>query len=169
MNNKNKVFRYEVISTIIIMISGVLLHFAYEWSGDNKFIGLITPVNESIWEHLKLLFFPMVCSLIIGYFYVGKNYNNYVCAKTLGIIVSMIFIVIFYYTYSGVIGKNIDFINISSFFVAVLLGQYISYRNIFSLEFCNRKKVIIYLGVMTVLFVLFSFNPPDIGLFKNPV
>ena len=169
MNNKNKVFRYEVISTIIIMISGVLLHFAYEWSGDNKFVGLITPVNESIWEHLKLLFFPMVCSLIIGYFYVGKNYNNYVCAKTLGIIVSMIFIVIFYYTYSGVIGKNIDFINISSFFVAVLLGQYISYRNIFSLEFCNRKKVIIYLGVMTVLFVLFSFNPPDIGLFKNPV
>lgn len=169
MKNKSKVFKYEFISTIIIIILGVLLHFAYEWSGDNKFIGLITPVNESIWEHLKLLFFPMVVLLIIGYFYVGKDYKNYVCAKTLGIIISMIFIVVFYYTYSGVIGRNIDFINIGSFFVAVFLGQYISYRNIFSLEFCNIKKVIYYLVIMTLIFIFFSFNPPDIGLFKNPV
>ena len=169
MKNKSKVFKYEFISTIVIMILGVLLHFAYEWSGDNKFIGLITPVNESIWEHLKLLFFPMVVLLIIGYFYVGKDYKNYVCAKTLGIIISMIFIVVFYYTYSGVIGRNIDFINIGSFFVAVFLGQYISYRNIFSLEFCSIKKVIYYLVIMTLIFIFFSFNPPDIGLFKNPV
>ena len=72
--------------------------------------------------------------LIIGYYYVGKKYENYLCAKTLGIIVSMIFIVIFFYTYLGVVGKNIDFINIGSFFVAVILGQYISYRNIFSVH-----------------------------------
>lgn len=168
MCNKKTIFKFEVISTIIIMISGVLLHFTYEWSGNNNIVGLVTPVNESVWEHLKLLFFPMLILLIIGYYYVGKKYENYLCAKTLGIIVSMIFIVIFFYTYLGVVGKNIDFINIGSFFVAVILGQYISYRNIFSVKFCNSKTAIIYLIVMIILFMLFSFNPPDIGLFRVP-
>lgn len=168
MHDKKSIFKLEIISTIVIMISGVLFHFVYEWSGNNNIVGLFTPVNESIWEHLKLLFFPMVISLIIGYFYVGKDYENYLCAKTLGIIVSMIFIVVFFYTYFGVVGKNIDFINISLFFVAVILGQYMSYRNIFSVKFCNNKKVIIYLIIMTILFMYFSFNPPDIGLFRVP-
>ena len=55
MNNKSKVFKYEFISTIIIIILGVLLHFAYEWSGNNNIVGLVTPVNESVWEHMKIL------------------------------------------------------------------------------------------------------------------
>ena len=97
MKNKSKVFKYEFISTIIIIILGVLLHFAYEWSGDNKFIGLITPVNESIWEHLKLLFFPTLVTIIIGTFIFKNDYNNYLCNKTWGLIIGMFFIVVFFY------------------------------------------------------------------------
>ena len=53
--NKLNFFRFFFIS-----ILGVLLHFTYEWSNDNPAVGLFSAVNESTWEHLKLIFFPML-------------------------------------------------------------------------------------------------------------
>ena len=42
---------------IFTLATGTLLHFTYEWSGENPFVALYSPVSESVWEHLKLLFF----------------------------------------------------------------------------------------------------------------
>ena len=168
MFNKKSILQFEIISTIFIMISGVILHFAYEWSGNNLLVGILTPINESVWEHLKLLFLPMVVTLIAGYFYEGKNYENYICGKALGFFYSMIFIIITFYTYAGIIGTNIHFINIALFFVAVILGQYILYKNIISNKFCNPKIAITFLVIVAALFIYFTFNPPNIGLFKVP-
>ncbi len=39
MIKKNLILRFEIISTIFIMILGVLLHFTYEWSGKNILVG----------------------------------------------------------------------------------------------------------------------------------
>ena len=52
--------RLEGIGFIAVSIAGTLMHFIYEWSGNNKIVALFAPVNESPWEHLKLLFFPFV-------------------------------------------------------------------------------------------------------------
>ena len=52
----NKLIKVFVIMTILVLISGVLLHFAYEWSGNNPLVGAFSAVNESTWEHLKLIF-----------------------------------------------------------------------------------------------------------------
>lgn len=169
MFNKKSILKFEVISTIVIMVLGVILHFTYEWSGNNILVGILSPINESVWEHLKLIFTPMILTLIIGYFYEGKNYDNYICSKTLGIISAMIFIVFAFYTYTGIIGTNIDFINITLFFVAVILGQYISYKNIISNKPCNLKIAITFLIIIAILFIYFTFNPPNIELFRPPV
>ena len=48
------------IGVIFVLIAGTLAHFLYDWSGKNFVIGFFTPINESIWEHIKLLFFPML-------------------------------------------------------------------------------------------------------------
>ena len=37
---------------------GSLLHFTFEWSQGSLLVGLFSAVNESVWEHLKLLFVP---------------------------------------------------------------------------------------------------------------
>ena len=169
MLKKKSIYKYELIATICLIFLGVIFHFTYEWSNNNILVGIFTPVNESIWEHLKLLYFPMILSIIVGYFYDGKNHENYICAKTLGIISSMIFTVISYYTYSGVLGKNIDIVNIIIFFIAVVLGQFIVLKNINSKKSCNKKRTIIVLIVLSFVFIVFTFNPPKIGLFKNPI
>ena len=59
--------RCIIIGTIFVLILGTLSHFFYEWSNDNQIIGLFSPVNESVWEHMKLVFFPMLFYSIIAF------------------------------------------------------------------------------------------------------
>ena len=167
--NKKKIRNYQIFSTIFVCILGTLLHFTYELSGENSIIASFSAVNESVWEHLKLLFFPMLLTTIIGYFYVGKNVHNFLCSKTIGIITSMLFTVIFFYTYSGILGKNIAIIDISSFFVATILGEYVAYRLMNSTFKCNNKISIIVLIIIGICFVTFTYSAPQIGIFKDPI
>lgn len=114
---------YQIISIIFTFILGTLLHFTYQLSGENQVVAIFSAINESVWEHLKLLYFPMLLTTIIGYFYIGKSIPNFLCAKTMEIIVSMLFTVVFFYTYTGILGKNIAVIDISSFFIAVFIRR----------------------------------------------
>lgn len=169
MFKQKSIFKFELISAIVIMILGVILHFTYEWSNNNIIVGLFSPVNESIWEHLKLLYFPMILTTILGYFYDGKNHENYICAKLSGIIISVIFTVVAFYTYSGILGEIIDVLNIALFFIAVILGQYIVLRQISLKKPCNKKRAILVLILIGILFIFFTFYPLNIGLFADPI
>ena len=169
MLKKSPILIFEIISTIFIMILGILLHFLFEWSNNNVLVGTFSPINESIWEHLKLIFFPMLITLVIGYIYIGKNIPNYLCAKVLGIIVAILFTIIFFYTYTGIIGTNFAIIDISSFFIAVVLGQYVAYQKIQSKTSCNNLIAIIILLVLFLCFLIFTFFPPHIALFRDPI
>lgn len=169
MPKKNKILIIEIVSTIFIIILGILLHFTFEWSNNNLLVGTFSPINESIWEHLKLIFFPSLITTIIVYFYEGKNIANYLCAKVVGIIFAIFFTITFFYTYTGIIGTNFAIVDISSFFIAVVLEQYISYKKIQSKFSCNKIKVITILIIMYLCFLIFTFIPPNIGLFKDPI
>jgi len=169
MKNNISFLQFQIISTIFILISGILLHFAYDWSGNNSFIGLFGAVNESTWEHLKILFFPMLITTIIGCFYFSNTVLNFLCAKTIGIVVALLFTTSFFYTYAGILGTNIAILNIISFFIAIIIGEYIAYKIMCSYFSCNKKIVIISLIILLLCFIIFTYNTPQIGLFKDPV
>lgn len=169
MIKKSYILRFEIISSIFIMIVGTLLHFTFGWFNNNLLVGTFSPINESIWEHLKLLFFPMLISTIIGYFYKGRFIPNYLCSKLLGIILSMSFILVFFYTYTGIIGTNFAIVDIASFFIAVLLGQYVAYLKMESTFSCNKLVPSIIVLVLYLCFLIFTFFPPHIALFKDPI
>ena len=167
--NQEKLIKFVIFSIIFVSILGTLLHFTFEWSNGNLLVGAFSAVNESTWEHLKLLFFPMLISTIIGYFYVGKDIPNFLCARVLGIISALLFIIVFFYTYTGILGTNIAFLNIASFFIAVVLGEYVSYKLILSSFDCNNNKAVIALALLLFCFIFFTYFPPQIELFKDPV
>ena len=169
MLKKNSILIFEIISSIFIMILGTLLHFTFKWSNNNVIVGTFSAINESTWEHLKLIFFPMLITLVIGYFYKEKNTSNYLCAKVLGIIVAIVFIITFFYTYTGIIGKNFAIVDITSFFIAVVLGQYVAYKKMKLKSSCNKVIAIIILLVLYFCFLIFTFFPPHIALFKDPI
>lgn len=164
-----KIKNYQIVSVIFVCITGTLLHFTYEFFGENIFVASFSAVNESVWEHLKLVFFPMILTTIIGYFYIGKNAPNFLCSKLLGIITSMLFIIIFFYTYTGIIGKSIVFIDIASFFVAVILGEYLAYKLMISNFKCNKIIATIILIIILICFIVFTYFTPNIEIFKDPL
>jgi len=165
-----KIKTWQIITVIICIILGILLHYTYELSGENIIVGLYSAINESTWEHLKLLFYPMILMAILGYFIIGKRTENYWFAQAMGILTAMIFTITFFYTYTGVIGTNIHFLNIATFIMAAILGQYIIYRLLISRKNYNAELVsIFFLIILFLSFILYTINPPQIGLFRNPI
>lgn len=169
MNKETDILKFEIVSSIFIIVAGTLLHFIFGWSNNNLLVGTFSPINESVWEHLKLLFFPMMISTIVGYFYKGKFISNYLCSKVLGIILSISFIVVFFYTYTGIIGIHVAVVDIISFFISVSLGQYVAYQKMKSTFSCNNLIPIIILLALYLSFLFFTFCPPHIALFKDPI
>lgn len=167
--NKKKLRNYQIFSIVFTFALGSLLHFTYELSGQNQFVAMFSAINESVWEHLKLVFFPMFITAIIGYFYLKNTFPNYLCSKTIGILSAMAFLVIFFYTYSGIIGKNIAIVDISSFFIATILGETITYLLAINNFKCNNIISIFILLFILISFLIFTYSPPKIGIFKDPL
>ncbi len=169
---KKKILRFQIFSVIFTWILGTILHFLYEWSGDNKIIASFSAVNESTWEHLKLVFFPMLITTIVGFLAIGKDNKKFWCAKTIGIILAMSFIIVFFYTYTGIIGTNFAILDIGSFFVAVILGEYVAHKIMTNDEYkqkCNKRIAVIGLICILLCFIIFTYLQPHIGLFKDPI
>ena len=106
-----KIIKYEIFSILFCIILGTLLHFTYELSNQNAFIGTFSAVNESVWEHLKLTFFPTLITTLLSSFFL-ENYKEFIGYRLKGILYSFSFTVIFFYTYSGILGKSILIIDI---------------------------------------------------------
>lgn len=165
-----KLKKWQIIVTIVCIILGIILHFTYEWSLENSIIGILSATNESTWEHLKLVFYPMYIMAIIGYFIIGKKYKNYWFSQLKGITLSMAFVIVVFYTYTGVIGKNISFIDIITFIISILIGEYVIYKTIRNKKDFNREKIsVIFLIILTLLFIVFTFYPPKIAIFEDPI
>lgn len=164
---KKSIKKFSLFSTLFIIVLGTILHFTYEWSNENPIIGVFSAINESTWEHLKLLFFPIIITTIIGYFYF-KEIPNFLCGKVIEALISMFFVVNVYYTYTGVLGRDVAWVNILIFILAVIVGEIAHYVVINSNITCNKKVAVGVLVVLAILFILFTFKAPEIGLFEEP-
>lgn len=70
------VTRYLILLGIpFISMVGSIMHFIYDWSGKLVLVGIIAPVNESVWEHLKLTFLPTIFWWVFSYFILSKRDN----------------------------------------------------------------------------------------------
>lgn len=160
----------EIIFFIIACILGVLSHFFYKWSGNNSIVALFSPVNESTWEHLKLIFYPILLLSVIEYLFLKEVYPNYICVKFTSALLAMCLTIILFYTYTGVYGKSMDFINITIFFIAMAVGYLYSFYNLSTSKKPRLTPGLCILGIsiMFFLFSIFTANPLEIGLFKVP-
>lgn len=165
-----KLLKLEFLGFIFISIFGTLGHFVFDWSNESKFVALFSPVNESPWEHLKLLFFPFLVFIIFTAIKLRQDKFNVSFAGFVSIMLGMWGTLSYYYTLTGTIGKNNEFINISSFFIGVLIAVIINY-------FILDKSIgrgslngvgIAGLTVTALIFILFTFEPPLLPLFQDP-
>lgn len=162
----------NITAFIIIAFLGTLGHFVYEWSGKNQLIGYFFSINESTWEHLKLLFFPTVIYSVFEYSFLKDKPDNYIPAVVISLICGMTAIVVLFYTYKGIIGHNIDFINIAIYYVGLLLSLNKKEKIIREKKFSLNLMfwIFLILGITIALsFVFWSYNPPSLGIFTPPI
>lgn len=151
-------------------LGGTLLHFLYNWLGKAVWAAPFSGVNESTWEHMKLLFWPMLVYAIVQSFFFRER-QNFWCVKLRGILLGLVLIPVIFYTYNGVIGRSPDWINIAIFFVTAA-ATYIYETRQFSnaTVTCKRPKLALsLLCAVALLFVIFTFATPEIAIFKDPL
>jgi hypothetical protein len=162
---------YEVVGAVFIIILGSALHFTFELSGDNPLVGAFSAVNESVWEHLKLVFWPALLFMLIEYKPLKEKTNNFALAKTAAVYLAVVIIPIVFYSYTAITGKSIFLIDISTFVVAVIIGQISSYKLLKHERLpdnLNRISLVL-LILLGTAFVLSTFCPPHLPPFQDPV
>ncbi len=162
----------SIVGAIITAVLGSALHFTYDLSGENFLVGLFTPINESTWEHLKLLAFPFLLFSLFEYFIFSKNESGFWTGRLLALLAGMGVIVGAFYIYTGILGFNYFIIDILIFLLGVAISYYLSYFWSKKATFSNGKFEgisIILIGVLIALFFIFTVFPPSIGLFVSPV
>ncbi len=178
LNETKKSYRgltaVTVICGIICAGLGTLSHFVYDLAGRSFASALISGVNESTWEHLKLLFIPFFFMTVIEYFIYGRKYSAFFSSRLLGVLLGMTAIAVMYYTYTGIVGKDFPVINIAIFLAAVFIAYAFSYFRIIifgegDTPAKSEIPAVFAFVLITALFFAFTFNAPKIGLFRDPV
>ena len=167
---KRKVLCLEIFGIFFIIILGTLLHFAYEWTGECRAMALFAAVNESVWEHLKLGFWPGFLYALIEYPLLKNHTNNFLIAKTISLYIIPITIALLFYSYTSLVGSHNLFIDILIFIIAVIIGQLVSYKIMTSEKLPETFTMIsiVALIVITSMFLLFTFYPPHLPIFMDP-
>ena len=161
---------WQYAGFIFTAIVGTLLHFAYDWSGQSVLFAPFAAINESIWEHMKLLFYPMFIFALIEYYFWGNKIDNFWCIKLIGMVLGLVLIPALYYTYTGAFGIMVDFFNISIFFLAAATSYSVETRLLEKGMPCPiaSRTAFLILCLIGLSFVVFTFFTPGIPIFEEP-
>lgn len=167
---KKSIGLWSLVGFAVVSLGGTLLHFLYEWLGEAVWIAPFSGVNESTWEHMKLLFVPCFIFAIVQSFFF-RDRKDFWCVKLRGILLGLVAIPVLFYTYNGVVGKSPDWINIAIFFIAAAL-VFVFETKLFkseSIRCAHPRAALTALVIIALLFVLFTFRTPELGIFKDPL
>lgn len=161
--------RYTVIGIFFVLITGTFAHFLYNWTGNNHIVGLFTPINESIWEHMKLLFFPMLLYSLIMILKLYRKYSCITSALCFGILMGAFLIPFFYYAYTSILGKNVFILDIGTFILSIAIAFWLSYKLTLSCRLESYTSLLcILVCILFFCFLLFTYHPPMAAVFKDP-
>jgi hypothetical protein len=160
--------KIQITGAVFTLILGSFFHFIYDISGQNAIVGIFSAVNESIWEHTKLLFFPALIFAVIEYFLYGKNIDNFIAVKSASFLIGIFSIIIAFYTFEGVFGNHYLIVDLIIFLLSVVLSFLFVAKHL-EKDVLSSKPFqiagIITTAALILLYAVFTFYPPNIPLF----
>ena len=167
---KRSIAVWQLAGFAFTAVLGTLLHFLFGWT-NSPFVAIFSAVNESTWEHIKLFFFPAFAFAIFQARFFVADYPEFWYVKLIGIVVGCTLIPVLFYTYNGAFGRSPDWLNIVFFFIAAgipyLLEGYLFKAALVPCD--NRILPISLLLLLAFLFAVFTFYPPRVPLFQDPI
>ena len=167
---KTPSFLWQAAGFAFATLAGTLLHFLFDWTAGSVLVAPFSGINESTWEHMKLLFWPLFWFACFQRFFFREN-PSFWCIKLIGILVGIGGIPVLFYTYNGAFGSSPDWLNIGIFYVSAaatfLLEWHLFQR---CASFCHHGiRPLLGICLIGALFILFTFAPPPIPLFQAPL
>ena len=151
--------------------AGTLLHFLYGWSGGSTWAAALSPVSESVWEHMKLLFVPLFLFTIAQLCLMGRTESNLLAVRGVSALTGLVLIPVLYYTYTGALGLHLLWADIAIFFLADLVLFWLDYRLLSRGRcFAGWQQLLgaAALWALAFCFVWCSFRPPALPLWQEP-
>ena len=152
-----------------IFIIGSIFHFIYEWTGKNIIVGLISPIDESIFQHIKLIVIPIICWWTLYYYLKGKkdsiSAEKWFAGALLSLLTAIILIPSIFYLYTGALGIESLIVDILILLIALIFSQ------LLGLHFYRYSKgfdttiVLCAFVFLIVLFAILTLYPPNFPIF----
>ena len=149
---------------------GTALHFTYGWSGGNLLAAAFSAVNESVWEHMKLLFFPAFFWSVGQVCFLGRNYPNFLAVRARSVRAGVARVPVLFYPDTGITGTHVLWADVAVFLLADL--------GLFALDFRLLRRgrltgwlaqvlALAALWALAFLFVWCTFRPPRLALWRD--
>lgn len=167
---KKAISSWQMVGFVFTGAVGTFLHFLFDWTGGNAVADLFSAVNESIWEHMKLLYWPVLLYSFVEYGAWGREQPGFWCVKLVGGLTGLLLIPGLFYTYTGAFGLMVDWLNIAIFFLAAGVVFWLETKLFKSRRPWNGcQAAFLLLCGIGIVFCVLTFYPIPIPLFQDPI
>ena len=167
----NKLLAWEIVAALFILLFGSSLHFAFELSNFWYPVAPFAAVNESIWEHLKMVFWPGLLFFAVQYAFLKNDAcaEQFWTAKALCLVLMPLLIAAGWYAMVAVTGEHYFVFDIALFVGAIIAGQLLSYAVLSGKIGADPRPRFAFLAIflLALAFTVFSFYPPRLSLFEH--
>lgn len=160
----------QIISILFIFLIGFIIHNLYEWC-PNIVTLILSPVNESVFEHMKMIYTSYIIWIIIKYFILKKyniKENNFLLKELLTFLFSITLFLTIYWPIYSKFGENM-LVTLTIYLVTIIISQILNYF----IEFKKDSNVLNIISLL-VIFLIYAFttyltyNPPICKFFLDP-
>lgn len=153
----------------VLFLIGAIFHYLYKLCGESVIVGALAPVNESVWEHNKMIVLPIILWWSIYYIVFHKSRQipkkKWFTAAMVSLISGLLLIPMIFYFYTGAFHIELTVIDILILFVALVVGHLLGlhiYRHADGVPMW--VCMVVFIGVMGI-FIVCTFLTPHIAMF----
>ena len=159
--------KFIFINTFLVFLINFPLHFLYKWC-PNFITSIFTPVNESIFEHMKMIFTSYFLIALFYSFCDKEKRRTYMFSfLTTSLFCIFLYLLLFLPIYS-LFGENMIF-TLVWLFLSIFLSNFLNYY--LSTRPSKKYQTILSLGIVLLFLVVsysFTYYPPKWEFFKDP-
>ncbi|MGB3353054.1 MAG: DUF6512 family protein [Mycobacterium sp.] len=162
---------WDLLGIPVVIVGGTLLHFCFEWSGRRRMLAVLCPINESVWEHLKMAYWPLLAMTAVQ-MAASEHPPALAAARAVGFYTMCALILGLYFSTAALL-PHVDIrtrlvVDGSIFIVAVVVGLCVSHAG----SAFSGSPVVVWTGWVAllapvVIFAATTFAPPRTTMFRD--
>lgn len=170
MKQSKKLLWFSLAGVVFLFGLGTFMHFLYALTGYQRWAAVIAPVNESVWEHTKMMVLPILLWGLVEFLALKPPLKPWLAATTLGLAAMYVVMIGVYYLYTGVLGYHVLWVDILIALLAAAAAQGVSYWVLREEKSFGMYNLLLWglLALMLVMYFSFTINPPQLQLFEDP-